>query len=249
MERYQDRCIVQRREANIVLCVARFAMPQATRGHLTSWSFLEQLNAYSSSQPTLISLDHLMPLSRAGVHLFVQNQLLVRSNHGLSCSSSVIHIATPLPTGSGDGEVLIFKPAIEGLQNVLDGMDRVGGVTTFVLTSSMSAMSPKPDPPLKSEAHWSDADLQKSNGNWYACIIAELRPPPPPPSPLLPLIPKRHCLLLLHLRPFMDSGTARRRRRKSAWRWHGPRAGRSASFPSALRWSSGPTTSPPRTSP
>lgn len=37
----------------------------------------------------------------------------------------------------------------------------------MVLTSSMSAVAPVPEPPLKSEEHWSDPEEQKARGSFY----------------------------------------------------------------------------------
>eukprot|EP00959_Pyramimonas_sp_CCMP1952_P008474 177169-Pyramimonas_sp.AAC.2 len=82
---------------------------------------------------------------------------------------AVCHIAFPLaPKGSdADGEAAIFKPGLAGTEEVLKAVSKSGTVQVFVLTSSMSAVAPQPEPPIKSEEHWSDPDAQKANGNWY----------------------------------------------------------------------------------
>ena len=61
----------------------------------------------------------------------------------------------------------IYAPAMAGLQSLIDAIERKKSVKTVVLTSSMSAMAPRPEPALKSESHWSDAEEQKARGNWY----------------------------------------------------------------------------------
>lgn len=85
---------------------------------------------------------------------------------------AVVHTATPLSVkfskGAIDGEKDIFDPALSGLHSILNAVTGSGGqVRTFVLTSSMSAMAPRPEPRVKTEAHWSDPDDQKARGNWY----------------------------------------------------------------------------------
>ena len=82
---------------------------------------------------------------------------------------AVIHTACPVVFGAGAaGEQKIFDPAMRGTESVLSAIRKQGGaVKTLVMTSSMSAVAPVPEPPLKSEAHWSDSELQKSKDNWY----------------------------------------------------------------------------------
>jgi len=60
----------------------------------------------------------------------------------------------------------IIKPAVEGTLNVLRSCQQVG-VKSVVLTSSMSAVAPRPEPRVKSEVHWSDPNKQKQRGSWY----------------------------------------------------------------------------------
>jgi len=78
---------------------------------------------------------------------------------------AVFHAATPVRLTSG-GEDEVYAPAMEGLDRVLEAMDRCG-VGNLILTSSMAAVAPKPEPSYKSEIHWSDAERQKADGNWY----------------------------------------------------------------------------------
>uniref|UniRef100_A0A7S0RBV1 Flavanone 4-reductase n=1 Tax=Pyramimonas obovata TaxID=1411642 RepID=A0A7S0RBV1_9CHLO len=82
---------------------------------------------------------------------------------------AVCHVACPLaPKGSDeDGETVIYKPALAGTEEILKAVSKAGTVQVFVLTSSMSAVAPQPEPPIKSEEHWSDPDAQKARGNWY----------------------------------------------------------------------------------
>lgn len=87
----------------------------------------------------------------------------------IATCQGVIHIATPLDAthAVADGEQTVYGPAIAGLQTVVDASLKAGTVKTFVLTSSMSAMAPRPEPAVKNETHWSDSDSQKAKGNWY----------------------------------------------------------------------------------
>jgi len=80
----------------------------------------------------------------------------------------VLHTACPVILGGAkDGEKEIFEPALAGTKSVLASMAKAGTVKTFVLTSSMAAVAPQPEPPVKSEEHWSDPEAQKARGNWY----------------------------------------------------------------------------------
>lgn len=81
--------------------------------------------------------------------------------------SAVLHMATALPFGSGNGEDDIYIPGMKGMENVLSSVKKAGSVKTFVLTSSMAAVAPQPEPAVKSEEHWSDPEAQKAKGNWY----------------------------------------------------------------------------------
>ena len=76
--------------------------------------------------------------------------------------TAVFHTATPVLLGSGDGKAQIYEPAMQSTQELLDAVQRAGSVETFVLTSSMSAVAPQPEPPVKTEAHWSDDAAQEA---------------------------------------------------------------------------------------
>lgn len=79
----------------------------------------------------------------------------------------VFHTATPALFNAGSaGKDSIYMPTITGTRNILE-VAAVSGIKTFVLTSSMSAIAPVPEPDVKSEAHWSDSEVQKSKDNWY----------------------------------------------------------------------------------
>lgn len=86
-----------------------------------------------------------------------------------SCDA-VLHAATPLNVKFGDdfdGERDIYQPAMTSTQALLQCIDRHAAVQTLVLTSSMSAMAPRPEPAVKDESHWSDAQDQQARENWY----------------------------------------------------------------------------------
>lgn len=82
---------------------------------------------------------------------------------------AVFHVASPLPVGkgAGDPENIVLKPAIEGTDNVLSTCAKRSDVKVVVITSSMAAIAPQPEPEVKSEIHWSDPDEQKSRGSYY----------------------------------------------------------------------------------
>jgi nucleoside-diphosphate-sugar epimerase len=80
----------------------------------------------------------------------------------------VFHVATPVVFDSTNGEKDVFVPGMKGLEGILGSVRKSATVKVFVLTSSMSAMAPNPEPALKSEKHWSDGEQQKANGDWYS---------------------------------------------------------------------------------
>ena len=84
--------------------------------------------------------------------------------------AAVFHTATPLTVkfGSHDGKRDIYDPAIKSTQQLLDCIGRhTDNVKCIVLTSSMSAVAPYPEPQIKDESCWSDSIRQKSRDNWY----------------------------------------------------------------------------------
>ena len=87
---------------------------------------------------------------------------------------TVIHTATPVSLGGPNGETEVFNPGMAGMREILAAVKKTLGGSTpvkqFVLTSSMSAIAPVPEPEIKTEEHWSDPDAQKEGGRWYgAC--------------------------------------------------------------------------------
>ena len=106
-----------------------------------------------------------------------------RYDNPLVDCDAVIHAATPLsPKLSGpdfDGFRDMLNPGLAGTQEVLDsilkqcGNDNAQGqsnIQCLVLTSSMSAAAPSPEPPIKDESHWSDDVAQLSRNNYYGCL-------------------------------------------------------------------------------
>ena len=80
---------------------------------------------------------------------------------------AVFHTATPIPMGVKDGKTEIYEPAMGSTKDLLEACTKAGCVKTFILTSSMSAVAPQPEPAVKTEAHWSDDAAQEAKGNWY----------------------------------------------------------------------------------
>ena len=57
-----------------------------------------------------------------------------------------------------------------GTKEMLDSIDKCSSINCLVLTSSMSAAAPVPEPPLKDESHWSDDEAQLKRGSIYGCL-------------------------------------------------------------------------------
>lgn len=85
----------------------------------------------------------------------------------------VFHTATPVVFGPAASKSTIYDPAMAGTKAILETAAAGGTVKTFVLTSSMSAVAPVPEPSLKNEGHWSDPELQRAGNNWYGCTKTE----------------------------------------------------------------------------
>lgn len=84
---------------------------------------------------------------------FFKASLMEPGSYDAACAGAacVIHMASPLVSGgTDDGENVFIKPAVEGTVNVLQSCVK-GGVQFVVLTSSMSAIAPKPEPEVKDE--------------------------------------------------------------------------------------------------
>ena len=59
---------------------------------------------------------------------------------------------------------------MKGTQEMLDSIEKCPTIQCLVLTSSMSACAPTPEPLVKDESHWSDDNAQLSRGNYYGCL-------------------------------------------------------------------------------
>ena len=136
------------------------------------------------------SVRHLLhlssTLSSSKLRLFSTGDMGDKSLYGrydepLTNVDAVIHAATPLsPKLSGkefDGESDVLRPGMEGTQELLDSIlkksqtsQTSNPIQCFVLTSSMSAAAPSPEPFIKDESHWSDDVAQLSRGNYYGCL-------------------------------------------------------------------------------
>jgi cinnamoyl-CoA reductase len=92
-----------------------------------------------------------------------------RFDECVSGCAAVFHTATPILMGAKDGRSEILEPAMSSTKELLTAVAKAGSVKTFVLTSSMSAVAPVPEPPVKTEAHWSDDAAQEAKGNFYGC--------------------------------------------------------------------------------
>ncbi|EOD26844.1 hypothetical protein EMIHUDRAFT_443348 [Emiliania huxleyi CCMP1516] len=83
---------------------------------------------------------------------------------------AIFHTATPVVMGAGaDGKAQIYEPAMKSTEELLTAITKAGTIKLFVLTSSMSAVAPQPEPAVKTEEHWSDDAAQEAKNNWYGC--------------------------------------------------------------------------------
>lgn len=122
------------------------------------------------------SVQHLLALQGAKerLQLFSTGNLLeVADTHAFDSPmkgcDAVFHAATPvnIKFGEHNGERDIYQPAMASTRELLDCLRRnADTVQCFVLTSSMSAAAPRPEPAVKDESHWSDALDQKERDNW-----------------------------------------------------------------------------------
>lgn len=93
-------------------------------------------------------------------------------DEAMNSCCAVIHVATPLNPKFAedfDGERDIYTPALSSTRALLGCIEQHHGDTVrcLVLTSSMSAVAPHPEPTVKDESCWSDSDRQRSKSNWY----------------------------------------------------------------------------------
>ena len=63
-----------------------------------------------------------------------------------------------------------LNPGMAGTKEMLDSIDKCSSISCLVLTSSMSAAAPVPEPRLKDESHWSDDNAQLKRGSIYGCL-------------------------------------------------------------------------------
>ena len=63
-----------------------------------------------------------------------------------------------------------LNPGMKGTQEMLDSIEKCPTIQCLVLTSSMSACAPTPEPTVKDESHLSDDNAQLSRGNYYGCL-------------------------------------------------------------------------------
>lgn len=85
---------------------------------------------------------------------------------------TIMHTATPIFFNTSDPEKDIFEPGMQGMREVINAVQRMQDVKTFILTSSMAAVAPQPEPPIKTEEHWSDSSKQKGR-SWYGACKTE----------------------------------------------------------------------------
>jgi len=110
-----------------------------------------------------------LPGAADGLQLFSAELLKEGSfDEAVAGCDGVFHAASPLPMGKGadDPDNAVIKPAVEGTLNVMRACVKAK-VGTVVLTSSMSAMAPDPEPEVKTEDHWSDPERQRAKGSHY----------------------------------------------------------------------------------
>ncbi|KAL7525204.1 hypothetical protein ACHAWF_001255 [Thalassiosira exigua] len=126
------------------------------------------------------SVDHLLriPTSSTGaLTLFSTGDLADDSSRGrydepLVGADAVVHAASPLrpKMDGGDGLRDVLAPGMSGTHEILDAILARPSVRRLVLTSSMSAAAPTPEPEVKDESHWSDDAAQLSRQNYYGCL-------------------------------------------------------------------------------
>ena len=128
------------------------------------------------------SVQHLLdiPSSTGKLTLFstgdmADKSLAGRYNTPLTGCEAVIHAATPLspklaPGIEFDGERDMLNPGMAGTHEILNSIAKCPSVRRLVLTSSMSAAAPRPEPAIKDESHWSDDVGQLSRSNYYGCL-------------------------------------------------------------------------------
>ena len=131
------------------------------------------------------SVEHLLKLtsseSTGKLRLFSTGDMADKSLFGryekamVNCDA-IFHAATPLSPkfkGEFNGIRDMLNPGMEGTKELLHTISNCptrSSIQCFVLTSSMSAAAPVPEPSIKDESHWSDDDAQLARGNFYGCL-------------------------------------------------------------------------------
>ena len=145
------------------------------------------VNACVRNAENKSSVNHLLKLSSSSspsgkLHLFSTGDMSDTNLYGryekpLANCDAVFHAATPLSPkfkGQFDGMRDMLNPGMEGTKELLETISKspttCSSIQCFVLTSSMSAAAPVPEPPIKDESHWSDDDAQLARGNFYGCL-------------------------------------------------------------------------------
>jgi len=114
-------------------------------------------------------VEHLKRLPKAADNLAIFKADLMEEgcfDEVFAGCHGVFHTASPVPYEVKDPENDVLKPAVFGTLNALKSCAKAG-VKVVVVTSSMAAAAPKPEPALKSERHWSDPEEQKKRGSYY----------------------------------------------------------------------------------
>eukprot|EP00956_Cyclotella_meneghiniana_P041254 scaffold219823_cov36-Cyclotella_meneghiniana.AAC.1 len=136
----------------------------------------------ASNTASVSHLLHLAATDENKLHLFSTGDmgdpsLKGRYDEPLKECDAIIHSSTPIsPMLSGkdfDGERDILNPGMEGTHELLDSIlecETRPSIQCLVLTSSMSAAAPTPEPSVKDESHWSDDAGQLTRGNYYGCL-------------------------------------------------------------------------------
>lgn len=121
-----------------------------------------------------VKVGHLTKLPGARDRLTLHQATLSERGSYDECiegCDAVMHMASPLfipaPGTPVDGRKEFIEPAVEGTRSVLESCVKAGTVKHVVMTSSMSAVAPDPEPDMKNEGHWSDPDLQIAKNSWY----------------------------------------------------------------------------------
>ena len=140
-----------------------------------------EVRACVRNKDNLSSVEHLRLLDPTGSKLklystgdMADDTLAGRYDEPLKGVDAVFHAATPLsPKLDGkefDGLRDMLNPGMKGTREILDSITKSENVKTLILTSSMSAAAPVPEPATKDESHWSDDAAQLQRNNFYGCL-------------------------------------------------------------------------------